>query len=193
MCVRTYVCTCVRMHTHPILYLWAQTVRKKKRSHLTPTQSYTSTILFSSSAGSPQFWFCFLFGPGGLFFLNGIWARSECARCSLFFCLVSEPSRGAPGALFFVCLESGPVFVLYPGKWLGPVQLFFFFFIIPGPHIFYDTCWFLRFITIPVFMILFHFRYFYDTIFSDTFPIFAFFYDTYFYDTFYFTNRYLWK
>ena len=66
-----------------------------------------------------------------------------------------------------------------------------FLFMITGPHIFYDTCIFLRLITIPALMILFHFRYFYDTIFSDTFPIFVFFYDIYFYDTFYFTNSYL--
>ena len=61
-----------------------------------------------------------------------------------------------------------------------------FFFMIPVPHMFYDTCWFLRFIMIPFFMILFQFPIFYDTFFIDTFLIFSFFYDTYFYDTFYF-------
>ena len=49
--------------------------------------------------------------PGSLFF---------------FFCLGSEPGRGAPGALFFVCLESGPVFCLVSGQVVGPGALFFF-------------------------------------------------------------------
>ena len=40
------------------------------------------------------------------------------ARCSLFFCLVSEPGRSEPGALFFFGLVSEP------GR-TGPGALFF--------------------------------------------------------------------
>ena len=61
-----------------------------------------------------------------LFFFNGIWARSECARCSLFFCLVSEPGRGAPGALFFVFLDT---------------SVFFPFLFVPGGLFFLNGIW----------------------------------------------------
>ena len=47
-----------------------------------------------------------LSGPGIHFFLLDIWARSEWARWSLFFCLVSEPGRSGPGAFLFFCLVS---------------------------------------------------------------------------------------
>ena len=47
---------------------------------------------------------------------------------SLFFFLVSEPSRSEPGALFFFCLVSEP-------GWSGPGVLFFFLGILSQIHV----------------------------------------------------------